>query len=356
MAELTSTGPKSIGTPNVDVLAPAFGIYSAYPLFYLGDHEYVGGNGTMSYTSWSGTSAASPSAAGVAAVAYQAYIATNGVLPNPVEMKNILKATATDLGYAGNLQGTGLLNAEAACDYIVNGNGLIAMANDTFENALLANMRAYAYWDWAEVSTEDELGLLDWGFDVDVMFVAPHYDFDLSTGVIEKGQTYETDVMYMGNTSALTATGVTFSAPTVTTETFDNTNSGPVVDPFGTYRNVLNLTEVMTGVDWQADYLEIVLTGIADVYYTDVHMWIDADADGNVQIGTGDEGECHQIQRIFTAGADSGITKIGMPGRFATAGEIVLVMRGYGGTAAYWTDMSIDVTVRTYDRVEILTR
>lgn len=88
-ANYSSTGPA------VELIAPGSSILSTIP-----------GNG---YGTKSGTSMASPHAAGVAALAW----AANPTLTN-VELREVLQITAEDLGLASNHQGYGLVRADLA--------------------------------------------------------------------------------------------------------------------------------------------------------------------------------------------------------------------------------------------------
>ncbi|MHA2276484.1 MAG: S8 family serine peptidase, partial [Candidatus Kariarchaeaceae archaeon] len=148
MAFFSSAGPKSNGIPGVDVVAPGYYVYSVAPLtrslqggkFGPGDFHHYGGNGNFSFVRWSGTSASAPAAAGVAAIAYQAYMNKNqGEFVNPNIIKQILKSTATNLYYPSNIQGTGLINASSAVEFIQdpdNSKYFLTGSNITFEEQL----------------------------------------------------------------------------------------------------------------------------------------------------------------------------------------------------------------------------
>lgn len=90
-ASFSSTGPA------VELAAPGYNILSTYP--------------NNSYTSYNGTSMASPHVAGAAAVVWQA-----GSSLTNVQLRQVLKNTARDLGAAGkdNLYGYGLVDTYAA--------------------------------------------------------------------------------------------------------------------------------------------------------------------------------------------------------------------------------------------------
>jgi subtilisin family serine protease len=66
-----------------------------------------------------GTSMATPVAAGVGALVYQAYTKAYGKAPTPAQMKAILMGTAKDLGYGPAEQGAGRVDAYAAYEAAV---------------------------------------------------------------------------------------------------------------------------------------------------------------------------------------------------------------------------------------------
>jgi serine protease AprX len=97
IASFSSRGPTADGRTKPDVVFPGVNIAAA--------RATGTGMGTPvddRYTSASGTSMATPHAAGAAALLLQAY-------PNltPAEVKDVLKRTAKDLGLDGNTQGAG---------------------------------------------------------------------------------------------------------------------------------------------------------------------------------------------------------------------------------------------------------
>ncbi len=97
----SSRGPSINGMIDPDVVAPGSSILSTYP----GNRYYVA----------SGTSMSAPAVAGVAALLLSS---------NPDEdiglVRSAIISTATDLGYHVFTQGTGLVNAKAAYEYLQN--------------------------------------------------------------------------------------------------------------------------------------------------------------------------------------------------------------------------------------------
>jgi hypothetical protein len=94
------------------------------------------------YTMFAGTSQAAPVAAGVAALVYQAI----GAVANPAQVKNILQYTAVHLGYDPATQGFGRVDAEAACEFVVNGDGMVGASQDTWNYFANFIGDAWAYW------------------------------------------------------------------------------------------------------------------------------------------------------------------------------------------------------------------
>ena len=104
VANFSSRGPTSDGRVKPDVVLPGVNIISARAA-----NTSLGGPVNAHYTSLSGTSMATPHAAGVAAL----LLAANPAL-SPRQIKDIFKATAVDLELSLNTQGSGRVNAYAA--------------------------------------------------------------------------------------------------------------------------------------------------------------------------------------------------------------------------------------------------
>lgn len=68
-----------------------------------------------------GTSMAAPVAAGIGALIYEAYEHVNEIAPTPEQLKDIIMATAMDMGYGPNEQGPGRVDALAACNAVTGG-------------------------------------------------------------------------------------------------------------------------------------------------------------------------------------------------------------------------------------------
>jgi len=101
----SARGPTSIGEPKPDVVdVGAFG--------FADQSTFTGyGNGTNAYTTFGGTSMATPVTAGAVALVIEEYRNTHGGLtPAPDLVKAILASGATDLSYDQFTQGSGRVN------------------------------------------------------------------------------------------------------------------------------------------------------------------------------------------------------------------------------------------------------
>ena len=98
----SSGGATADGRLDPDVCAPgAWG-------------ETLSTTNSSAYLQFGGTSMATPVAAGVGALVYQAYKQAHGVFPSPAVVREILMNTATNLGLPANRQGAGCVNATEA--------------------------------------------------------------------------------------------------------------------------------------------------------------------------------------------------------------------------------------------------
>nr|AIF18032.1 pyrolisin-like serine protease [uncultured marine group II/III euryarchaeote KM3_80_G12] len=80
-------------------------------------------NANSATTTWSGTSLATPVAAGLGALVFQAWYEEYGSWPDSQQVRDIIMSTADDKGYDPLVQGAGWFNASAAVDSIRGANG-----------------------------------------------------------------------------------------------------------------------------------------------------------------------------------------------------------------------------------------
>ena len=116
----SSRGPTAQGRPDPDVLATGRMSVGATPLNLMTPY-----NGAIASELWSGTSLASPLAAGVLALVYQAYASRNGgVFPDAAKAKSFIMSGADDISNDVFAQGAGLVNAARATSLAARYDGL----------------------------------------------------------------------------------------------------------------------------------------------------------------------------------------------------------------------------------------
>jgi len=103
----SNRGPSAVGQPEPDVVAIGAWGSGDLPLNEVGD-------GATAWTVWGGTSMATPIAAGVTALMYQAYIGKHGIAPTSYTAREIMMSSATNLNYDPLVQGAGMVNGDRA--------------------------------------------------------------------------------------------------------------------------------------------------------------------------------------------------------------------------------------------------
>ncbi len=125
-AYFSSNGPTATGQFGPDVLAMGMFGFGDLPLdAYAASAGSFDGNSAIDL--WSGTSLASPTAAGILALVYDAYYQQHGEYPDVTTAKALLMAGANDTGNDVLVQGTGYLDAKRSTD--------IASGQDGFYSA-----------------------------------------------------------------------------------------------------------------------------------------------------------------------------------------------------------------------------
>jgi len=114
----SNRGPNAVGQPDPDVVAIGAWGSGNLPLNSVG-------NGANAWTVWGGTSMATPIAAGVTALMYQAYISTHGIPPTSSGAREIMMSSATNLNYDPLVQGAGMVNGDRATDMASESGGII---------------------------------------------------------------------------------------------------------------------------------------------------------------------------------------------------------------------------------------
>ena len=118
VADFSNRGPNALGQVDPDVLAVGEYALGSIPVNSVGD-------GFWSADLWAGTSLATPMAAGIAALVYEAYYNTHGRWPTAQEVREILMSTADNVNHDVFSQGAGFLNAYRAVQAAMNVDGIV---------------------------------------------------------------------------------------------------------------------------------------------------------------------------------------------------------------------------------------
>jgi len=127
----SNRGPNSQGRLDPDIVAVGWSATGDTTL-----NEQVNANSAT--TTWSGTSLATPLAAGLTALVYEAFKEQTSRNPDSQEIRNLIMSTSTNLGYDPNVQGAGWFNAGKSVATILGKNNswftspaaIMAGAND----------------------------------------------------------------------------------------------------------------------------------------------------------------------------------------------------------------------------------
>jgi len=122
----SNKGPGANGRTGVDVVANGAYAPGDEALNYYAISMWGEPNGDYSWDSWGGTSRSSPVAAGVLALAYDAFHQATGEFMEGAMAKLILQSTATDLDYDVLTQGSGSVNGGAAALAAALRTGIVA--------------------------------------------------------------------------------------------------------------------------------------------------------------------------------------------------------------------------------------
>ncbi len=111
----TDRGPNALGRMDPDIVAVG---WSATGDTTLNQKA----NANSAYSTWAGTSLATPVAAGLTALVTQAWYEKNGDWPNSLEIRDLIMSTADDRGYDPFVQGAGWFNAKRGVETILSQN------------------------------------------------------------------------------------------------------------------------------------------------------------------------------------------------------------------------------------------
>ncbi len=111
----TDRGPNALGRMDPDIVAVG---WSATGDTTLNQKN----NANDAFSTWGGTSLATPVAAGLTALVVQAWHEKHGDWPNSLEIRDLIMSTADDRGYDPFVQGAGWFNAKRAVETLLSEN------------------------------------------------------------------------------------------------------------------------------------------------------------------------------------------------------------------------------------------
>jgi hypothetical protein len=141
VSAFSSRGPNGIGGPGVHLVASGAWSSGAVPL----NEALIGG--WHAWSTWGGTSRATPVAAGNAALVYQAYYETWGAWPDAETGRALLMSGARDLHYGPFLQGAGAVDANRSVDLASGRSGAWVWPN-TWEPGSGEHAEAPGFAQW----------------------------------------------------------------------------------------------------------------------------------------------------------------------------------------------------------------
>ena len=115
-ASWSNRGPNSASRLDPDIVAVGWSATGDVTLNEVNDAN-------SATTTWAGTSLATPIAAGLVALIYDAWMQKHGVWPDSQTVRDLLMSTADDRGYDPLVQGAGWFNVSRAVKAILGHNG-----------------------------------------------------------------------------------------------------------------------------------------------------------------------------------------------------------------------------------------
>ena len=115
-APWSNRGPNVVGRMDPDIVSVGWSATGDMPL-----NSYD--NANQAWTTWGGTSLATPVVAGLLALVEEAWLEERGRHPNSQELRDFVLSTADDRGYEPFVQGGGWMNASRAVRTLEGHNG-----------------------------------------------------------------------------------------------------------------------------------------------------------------------------------------------------------------------------------------
>lgn len=284
MAPFSNAGPTRTGKLNAEISAS--GMYSMEPA-PLNQPAYGGlGDGYVHFQIGSGTSHATPTVAGGAALGFEAYYALTGTMPYIDYAKAVLMASADDMHYDPLKQGAGWLNATTYVHLMGKYDGVQTL--DTSGPVLLKAALYPGTDDGTATGTP---------YEVWPNFLLPDESYTHSLSTTNFNPVTPADVSITSEMLIRTGSNrIDFVTPDFGSQYF---NIKPMI-PAGT--DLVKITWFMP-----LDEFDPNLDYVSDVrYYLETHDWVDTNGDGNMNISGGE----WELYRYAVDGSDSNYNQI----------------------------------------------
>jgi hypothetical protein len=319
IAPFSNSGPSRTGKLNSEIVAS--GMYSLEPA-PLNEGAYGGwGDGSMHFQLGSGTSHATPTIAGGAALGFQAYYEATGYWPYMDEAKAKLMASADDIHYDPFKQGAGWLNATTYARVMGQYDGVASVAWGASEPALTKAALYPGSFDGTSTGAR---------YEVFPNFLLPgEYDDSHVVTSTNYNPTTSADVTVTSKMLIRTGSDQIDWISTAGDQWFD---VKPMI-PAGT--DLLRVTWYMplNEFDPELDYVSNVS------YWLEAHNWVDTNMDGIMNI-TGGQWE---LYRYTVDGSDCNYNQITIRDPIDRSNDgLIIRVRSIAGSAGLDMSLKLD--------------
>jgi hypothetical protein len=364
----SSVGPMPGGAPKPNLLAVGDAAFSPGAL-----HD-AGGNGSLAFARWGGTSLSCPLAAGVVALVYEA----GGTAINSSIAKCIVESTATDLGYPAFVQGAGRIDAfravHAAQGSLDDGTTDILIAQSPSAFAYYAALGTrWSGWRGFYMGIYADIGGvgLGWGdFDYPDGYFHPSYYGDLYDDSIYTGSLLPGDsswelvqVSDLANTTTADSAAayelVLLNESTATLTSTSSYTTFALEDNFDAafMTQFLSAPFASVHLTYPKDNFDelLALTGQGNT----VRFFDWNDTNGNTVIDLSGPTASGEVRRISADFSDSNNhwMRIGDPGAAfyedAASKGPTIYYHDLGNEVFLWRTLDVVVTVRLYEKVAL---